>query len=133
MTISLIVDDHIHCFRDEKATTMFMVGTTTGESVLPVLIGLVMQFGGTYLLPYMMLVCSAVLVAVYLTVNYLGRQTKHFVASSVITEGLLESHNASTVDRDRGDRLRTVDENTAISGGDVTLADRVEDTINPLR
>jgi hypothetical protein len=101
---------------------MFMVGTTTGESILPVLIGLVMQFGGTYLLSYMMLGCSAMLVAVYLTVNYLGRQTKHFVATSVITEDLLESHNASNIDN-----------TTSSSGGGDMTPGRVTDIINPLR
>lgn len=58
---------------DAKTTTSFMIGTTIGDAVLPVVIGFAMQIWGSTALLYLMLAFSTVMATLYGSIHVLSR------------------------------------------------------------
>jgi hypothetical protein len=54
---------------DHNTTTLFMVGATTGESLLPVLIGICMGSISPYAMPIIVFLCTVILALSYLMVH----------------------------------------------------------------
>lgn len=58
-------------FRDASATTMFVVGSTFGEAIIPVGIGLAMRFTGPQALMYCTLTIVILMVGIYVAAHHL--------------------------------------------------------------
>lgn len=67
-----------------STTTLFVVGSTFGEAVIPILIGFMMDKGGSVILPYSMLVLAILLIILYIAI--------HFTASYIE----VKSHSTTT-------------------------------------
>ena len=57
--------------RDANATTMFVVGSTFGEAIIPVCMGLIMHASGPQALMYCTLAISMIMATVYVAAHYL--------------------------------------------------------------
>ena len=66
--------------RDSSATTLFMIGTTLGEAVMPAVFGYCMKYVGPDSLSWLVTVCCLLLIAVYVSVDILGKKSAdHFM------------------------------------------------------
>ncbi len=59
---------------DANSTTMFMVGATMGESIIPVCIGFLMSYIDPYMMPVTIFVCVIALLVLYLAFHLLSMQ-----------------------------------------------------------
>lgn len=73
-------------------TTLFMIGTTVGDAVLPVVVGFLLQYTGSKSLLYLMLIFSVIMASLYIAVHLLsvglvsGDTTPKTAAESAQTE-----------------------------------------------
>jgi hypothetical protein len=63
---------NVNIFRDPNTTTMFVVGSTFGEALVPVFIGTAMNIFGSMSMPYMTMIFQILLTLVYLIVHLIG-------------------------------------------------------------
>jgi FHS family Na+ dependent glucose MFS transporter 1 len=61
---------------DVNTTTLFMIGATMGEAMIPVCIGILMSFWSPYLMPFSIFFCIIIMLGLYLTFHYLSEQEK---------------------------------------------------------
>eukprot|EP00981_Chlorochromonas_danica_P007875 scaffold1885_cov161-Ochromonas_danica.AAC.18 len=77
----------IALFTDANTTSMFMVGSTLGESIVPVLMGWAMAFCGPWAMPLSTFGGALILLAIYLYV--------HFQSSSQMAEAMAREKEGS--------------------------------------
>lgn len=51
---------------------MYMIGATAGESILPVVIGFAMGIAGAYSMPFIVFLCTLILLLLYCVVHWLS-------------------------------------------------------------
>lgn len=72
--------------RDSGATTLFMIGTTMGEAIMPAVFGYCMKYLGPNSLPWMVSVCCILLIGVYINVDCLGKQANRTDTTTIPTK-----------------------------------------------
>ena len=56
---------------DANTSSMLIIGGTLGQSILPALIGFIISFSGSYVMPWIIFLSCIMLCLLYTTVNYL--------------------------------------------------------------
>ena len=59
-------------YRDAATTTIFMLGTTIGEAIIPIAIGECMQIFSPATMPLVIFICTAILCIIYWIVHILS-------------------------------------------------------------
>ena len=55
--------------RDPTSTTVFVVGSTCGEAIIPICVGYIMEYGGAELLPWVTIFGMFILLFLYVVIH----------------------------------------------------------------